>query len=141
MENASKALIIAGGVFIAIVILVIGVELFVGYRKVAENYDYTMTLSEIAKINKEFTKYEGRTNITIQEIVTAARIAQNYNEKYGYGEKIISVKRNGRSLQEETNENFAKLIKDNLEETYECSITYYEGPNENAGLVKEIIFK
>ena len=37
MENASKALIIAAGVFMGIIIMTIGVYLFVNYRNIAEN--------------------------------------------------------------------------------------------------------
>ena len=144
MENASKALLISGGVFLAIVILVIAVQLFVGYRDVAETYDETMTMSEISNINKEFTKYLGREDIRIQEVVTAARTAQNYNEKYGY--KIITVLLGGEDLTSDDKENsyFAKKIKDNINKKYKINtntIEYYnEEENINEGLVKIIKF-
>ncbi len=138
MENASKALLIAGGVFVAIVILVIAVQLFVGYRDVAERYDETMTMSEISNINKEFTKYLGREDITIQEVVTAARTAQNYNEKYG--EEIITVFLNGTKISDYNNDDFADKIKANLGKNYKISIDYYEETNVNSGLVSQISF-
>lgn len=145
MENASKALIMTGGVFIAIVILVIGIESFVQYRKVAETYDANMTMSEITEINKEFTKYlEKGNNITIQEVVTAIRTAQNYNEKYGY--KMIEVKINGSSKINYKNKDFANLIKsvtDNGGKKYKVStpIVYYtNSTDKNQGVIKEINF-
>ena len=141
MENASKALIIVGGVFIAIVILVIAVELFVGYRGVVENYDKQMAAGEITKINKEFTKYLGREDITIQEIVTAIRTAKNYNQKYG-NTNLIEVKINGISKMSTNNQNYPELIKDNIENRYKCDIDYYkEETDDYKGLIKYINFK
>ena len=140
MENASKALIIAGGVFLAIVMLVIVVELFVEYRKVAENYDYVMTFNEITKINKKFTQYERRKNIKIQEITTAVRTAQSYNEKYGESIIIINVKVKGISWIAKSENDLLELIKNNSDKEYECSITYYSSTENNAGLIKEINF-
>ena len=83
MENASKALIMAAGIFMAITLLAIGVNLFVKYRNIAQTYDEVMTLQDVAKINKEFEKYRDRTDITIQEVVAAAKTAMSINEKYG----------------------------------------------------------
>lgn len=139
MENASKALLIAGGVFVAIVILVIAVELFVGYRNVAETYDETMTMSEISKINKEFTKYIGRDDITIQEVATAIRTAQNYNEKYG--DNTIIVFLGSTNETDRKNEDFPGLIKDNIDNLYKFEIDdYYDETDINQGLVHKIKF-
>lgn len=56
MENASKALIIAGGTLIAILIISIGVAMASSLQKPAKTYYETLSTQEIAKINGEITK-------------------------------------------------------------------------------------
>ncbi len=138
MENASKALIIAGGVFLAIVILVIAVELFVGYAKIAENYEDRLEINEISKINKEFTKYEGREDITIQEIVTAAKTAHKYKER-----QLIEVLLSGTTgnLADYNNNQIIEIIKKDSDDNVEQN--YYKATlesDDNTGLIKIIKF-
>ena len=60
MENASKALMIAGGVLIAILIATIWVYLFNKMGSgVADVYD-TIEQSDISEFNQRFLNYEGR---------------------------------------------------------------------------------
>lgn len=83
MENASQALIIAGGILIAIIVLSVGIYLFVNYSKVSESYGQSQTNKEINKFNTNFTKYMERTNITAQEIITLKNFAESYDKKNG----------------------------------------------------------
>ena len=85
MENASKALIIVGGVFIAIVILTIGVMLRNNLSKNAESYIENLDLKEIQKYNSNFTIYaDTQKVITAQDIVTAIGIAK----RTGWGTQV-----------------------------------------------------
>ena len=81
MENASQALIIGGTILIAIIVLSMGVYLFTNASKVGESYQQSQELSELAKFNARFTAFEGRKDITAQEIVTLANYVINYNEQ------------------------------------------------------------
>lgn len=81
MENASNALIIAGSILIAIIILSIGVLLFSSYTKVGESYEQTQATEALTKFNSKFTMFEGRTDITAQEIVSLVNYARNYNKE------------------------------------------------------------
>ena len=83
MENASQALIIAGTILIALIILSIGVYLVSNYRQVGESYEQTKEITEITKFNANFTKFEGREDIMAQEIITLKKFAKNYDEKNG----------------------------------------------------------
>ena len=56
MENASKALLIGGGVLIALLILSIGVYLFVEFRNLGTSYEKNIETSEIQKFNTNFLK-------------------------------------------------------------------------------------
>lgn len=81
MENASQALIIAGTILIALIILSIGVYLVSNYMKVGQSYEQTKETTEITKFNTNFTKFEEREDITAQEIITLKNFAKNYDEQ------------------------------------------------------------
>lgn len=81
MENATKALLIAGGILIAMLILSIGTYLFMTYGQLGERYEQNLTAGEIKKFNNNFIKFEGRADITAQEIVTLYKFVKAYNQK------------------------------------------------------------
>ncbi len=56
MENASKALLIAGGVLIAMLIISIAVFLFIHFRDVGSSYDRNMRDKRYRKIQFKFHK-------------------------------------------------------------------------------------
>ena len=76
MENASKALLIAGGILITILILTIGVYLVGNLSKASDSYVQTLDTNEVRKYNSNFEIYAGRNDITIQEIITAIGVVQ-----------------------------------------------------------------
>ena len=57
MENASKALIMAGGVLIGILIISIGVYIFSSYAKYSSNAYDQMETAQIEQFNNQFLKY------------------------------------------------------------------------------------
>ena len=63
MENASKALIIAGGMLIAIMVASLFVYLFTTYGNYAENMYDRINQRQITEANNEYTKYEGASDI------------------------------------------------------------------------------
>lgn len=89
MENASKALLIAAGILMAMLILSIAVFLFAHYAKIGEEYEQAQIVKEVEKFNNNFTKFEGREDISAQEIVTLYNFVQDYNEKNGASITII----------------------------------------------------
>ena len=127
MENASEALIIAGTILIAMIVLSIGVYLVVNYAQVGESYEQTRAETEITKFNTNFTVFEGRTDIKAQEIVTLYNFAQEYRENNGYTVTILGV-----SIGDDP----AAFLKDNSN-LYSCeSITYGDD-----GRVTQILFR
>lgn len=86
MENASKALIIAGAVLIGILIISMGVLLATTLQKTAKTYYTSMNTNEIQKFNSEITKNfiieNGNTYITAQGIITLKNIlnTETYEE-------------------------------------------------------------
>lgn len=57
MENASKALLIAGAILIAIVLITLGVLILGKGQEVAKEAD--MSATEISAFNAKFTQFEG----------------------------------------------------------------------------------
>lgn len=89
MENASKALLISGGILIAMLIISIAVFLFANYNGLGTSYEQTLDASEIQKFNEKFLKFEGRKDITIQEVVSLANFAREYNAETGSSIQVM----------------------------------------------------
>lgn len=122
MENASQALIIAGSILIAIVVLSMGVYLITNASKVGESYSSSQELTELTKFNSRFTSFEAREDITAQEIITLANYVRNYNEQNGTS---IAVMLNGKNYASTTefpednkSEKFIKFITDNSPDSH-----------------------
>lgn len=89
MENATKALLIAAGVLIGIIILSM---LLLGYNQISNYYQQqsdNLSLRQIVELNKKFTNYDGKT-IRGNEMLSVINsvvdyntwVAQNANEGY-----------------------------------------------------------
>ena len=90
MENASKALLLATGILLGILIISVAARMFSAASGVSKSYHSQESASEIAEFNSHFTKYVGATRgdddietqfATIHDIVTTANFAWNYNRK------------------------------------------------------------
>ena len=129
MENASKALLMAGGILIAILIVSIAVYMFATYSKVGTSYGDTMDSNEKIKFNTNFTKFEGRNDINAQEIVSLVNFVKNYKET---SQIEITIKAPG------LNENeLIDFIRNNSSKKFKCE---YIGFDSN-GIVDEIRFQ
>ena len=89
MENASKALMMAGGILIGILILTLMVTLFMSTKDFSEEYETTKKEESIQQFNTNFTKYLGR-SLTIHEVVTISNFAEVNNVKVISGKKDAS---------------------------------------------------
>lgn len=78
MENASKALLIAGGVLIAMIITSFGVYLYGVYRGHSENMIAKMTEKEVTEFNAKFTVFEDR-ELTANEVVSILNLIRENN--------------------------------------------------------------
>ncbi len=77
MENAAKALIIAGSVLLAIIVLSIGVYLRSNLQGTADVYVETLDTNQLRKYNSVFEVYAETTKtITAQDIVTLVEFAK-----------------------------------------------------------------
>lgn len=122
MENASKALLMAGGVLVAMLIISMAVILFNTYGELGVTYEEKMSEAEIQKLNSNFTKFEGRQDITIQEIVTIVNFAKQYKEQTEIDIKVFIVN------DELKDNNIITLIENNstVEEAGTKKVKYFE---------------
>ena len=94
MENASKALIIAGAVLIGILIISMGVLLATTLQKTAKTYYTSMNTNEIQKFNSEITKNfiieNGNTYITAQGIITLKNILNTETYKESKKKRLVN---------------------------------------------------
>lgn len=96
MENATKALLIAAGVLIGIMVLSLGVSLYISLGGYVDTTKEQLEANEIAKFNTQFLNYNNTIidasgneiidpnyGLRIQDVVTAANIAYENNKQLG----------------------------------------------------------
>lgn len=147
MENASRALTMAAGVLIGVLIISLAVYLFVDFGTTSAEINKQNEKQKIVQFNSKFTSYEdteGRT-WTIYDIITIAKYAKENNEYYEDSkEDQVSVKfKNIENFEKEAGYNTyidaeQQRINQNNNSlpTYKCSIGEYH----SNGKIKSIIF-
>ena len=78
MENASKALLMAGGILISILVISLLVGLFQSTGRLNQSYNKEIETSEVQKFNSNFTKYLTQ-KISIYDVITICNFAENNN--------------------------------------------------------------
>ena len=80
MENTTKALIMAAGVLLAIVILSLTVYFVNSFQGFTQDYNASLEKQQLDKFNSNFTIFEGRNNISMHEIATIVNLAKEFNK-------------------------------------------------------------
>lgn len=149
MENASKALIMAGGVLIGILILSLAAYLFVDLGSTSAEIIAQNEQKKITEFNSKFTSYEeykdseGNWQITIYDIVSLAAYAKENNEYYkDVEDEKISVKIDNQEIQDNDSAQNENLIKNYIKSDgtlvkFRCDKIDYN----SRGKVKIIVFK
>ena len=94
MENATKALMIAGAVLIAILIIGVGMMIYNSAQGSIEGATSKISQQEIELFNSGFTQYEG--NVSGSQVKSLISSVINNNNQYGENadnvpEKVIQV--------------------------------------------------
>lgn len=106
MENASKALIIAGTILIGILLIALLVYFFNSALGVNKAYKENINITRIVEFNTKFTKYDisqkqyeesdGKNYVRIYDIITLGNLAKEFNKDFEEGESdYIEIKING----------------------------------------------
>lgn len=119
MENAVKALFIATGVLIGIMILSLGINLYSSLNGYVESVNEDLVNAEVLHFNEQYLKYIN-TELTIHDVVTAANTAFENNRNSGYY-VTVNIGITEQNIQEDINEKSATLLGENLGKKYKCS--------------------
>lgn len=76
MENASKALLMAAGILIGVLMLALMVTLFLSSSEVSNEYEQTKKSEAVQQFNVNFTQYLGQ-DLSIHQVITMKNFALN----------------------------------------------------------------
>ena len=149
MENASKALIMAGGVLIAIMIISLAVYLFTDFGTTSAEINRENTERQLTQFNTQFTTYLGRNNITVYELISVVNLAKENNSEYASvnnyanaenGYQINVYLDNTTVLSTKTQTELDTYIQNTGlgENLYTCTSVTYDNQN---GRIREVHFK
>ena len=152
MENASKALLMAAGVLVGILILSLAVFLFVDFGGKSKTINEQITDNQLVQYNAQYTKYTGRDNITIYEVVSVINMAIQNNEDYkDYSDfdnlyKVDVTVRGDAGYEYPPNKEITKLIQHYGDVNGDGELNnYFKVTNleyhQNGGRIKSITFK
>lgn len=134
MENASKALIIAGAILLAILIISLGIVIYQQASGVINNS--SMSQVEVTQFNTQFTQYQGKQRGSVVKALFQSVLANNVSQDSEDRQvKIVcaitgNLEKNATSLPT----NIAKIATGS---SYNISIEYGKDKG-NAGLVDTI---
>ena len=152
MENASKALIIAAGVLMGVLILSLAAYLIATFGSSSAEIQKVNEQKLLAEFNSKFTVYEGRKDLTLYDVLTIANYAKENNDKYNLDTssagnnstfyinvKINNIENYFETLSlEEQNEKLQVNQANGNKDTYTCSKV---NVSSKTGRVYQVIFK
>lgn len=133
MENASKALLIAGGVLLMIMVLSFATLIFSKMGSQTSEFYEEINETEIYQFNQQFFNYDKR-NIKIHDVVSIINLAKDSNER-GRVPVVIEVMFNGSNILDLDNANLSNKLKEMLEDNlnnkseYFCNVEYASNSN------------
>lgn len=132
MENASKALIIAGAILVSLLIIGIGMALYQGAQGMWTEGVSQMSTQEKDAFNSRLLPYEGNkvTGNNVRAMIQAVISMNSTNQDTE--DKIVTV--NGKSSSADLSK--MKVNDVNTGKTYSVTMTY----NDVTGLIHEITF-
>lgn len=145
MENASKALLMAAGVLIGVLVLALIIYLFTYFGAEAQKFSEIINQNQLTKYNAQYTVYDGRKDLSVYDVVSIINTAYENNEKHRddstyeteYQVKVMldgEDKANVDIQVQDLSQKITNLIEGNYETKYKCKVLFYD---EN-GKVKEV---
>ena len=101
MENASKALIIAGAILLAILLISLGIYIFSQAQSVVNDSGFTK--AEITTFNSQFLKYDGEQKGTAVKSLITEVITSNASDTASNNGRFVSVTYGQKKIDSNTN--------------------------------------
>ena len=102
MSNASKALMMAGGVLISLMIIGVAIYMYNGIIKAKAQEDITAMSKNILKINGQIEAFTNASKIYGSNVLSLCNLIEDYRTKYvtseGYPEILMEIKIDNNSL-------------------------------------------
>lgn len=141
MENASRALLMAGGILLGILILSLMVTLFASSSSLSKTYDQSKQSETIQKFNTNFTQYVGH-DLTIHQVLTIYNFAkQNGFKDDNNIEKDSGFTLNNEQIKIDLKEANTKLTSSSnfykVEKIYRLEVVSF---NADTGYISKIKF-
>ncbi len=96
MENASKALIMAAGVLLSVIIIGVAMFAYRGITGFQKEKDLGLSNAQLSKINDQIEKYTNKSVVYGSEVLSICNAIEDYRKKYpkseGYPEIQFEVK-------------------------------------------------
>lgn len=134
MENASKALLMAAGVLLGIIIISFTIYVFRSVADFSNEYEESQEKTRTASYNNKFEKYD-REDLTIHDIISAANLSKQIKENDQSVD--IKVMLNGTNISKKNEDDMNEFIKSDKEyelnnngkiKKYRClNILYLDG--------------
>ncbi len=131
MENASKALIIAGAILLSILIISLGIMIYNNASGVVKNS--SMNQVEIQQFNQQFTQYEGK-NVRGATVISMAQAVLANNMSADSDDRKVALTGNITMPKTATTVSTSNIQTGS---TYTVTITYGSSSG-NKGLVSSI---
>lgn len=133
MENASKALLMAGEILIGILLLFILVYFSGMAQDFSEEIDKNIEAKQIQEFNSKFDIYNNRDNLTPQDVVTLSNIVKDFNGKQNFYTQI-SIKIDG------VDSTYVKRIQQGFTQTEGAEFMKRYSPQQSGSTVKQTTF-
>lgn len=143
MENATQALLMAAGVLIGVLILTLGIYLFYMFGNYASTTQDKITANQLSQFNDKFLKYDGFTNLTIQDVITVKNYAlENNNQVANYNWQADRARANNDYIDVYYGATllFGKADEELLIQEFETTFICTVKINSQTGRVNEVIF-
>ena len=134
MENASRALVMAGGILIALIILGALLLMFNNLSSYQNANDASEKISQIAEFNNQFEPYN-KNNLTLMELKSVYNKIQSNNTR----NPEYTINQNISGIYEKINNDFSKLPEDDKQnKSFSCTKVEYNNPD---GRISKMEFK
>ena len=140
MENASKALLMATSILIGVLLLSFMAYMFFFMSNYSETVQENLYAKEIYEFNTQFQIYDGRSDLTIQDVKSIVNLVNNYNSKFDDEENSIqAIKMNilGENSKVAIENEITDILKKYQANTYKCDIEYDSDGKVSTVTVKE----
>lgn len=120
MENASKALIIAGAILLSILLISLGIMIFNTAQDTTKNIG--MTQAQVSAFNNKFSKYEGTIKGSEVRSLIQEVIASNGDDNNKNASRQITINKDNKAIVSETTADSSSIL---TTKSYTVKITEY----------------